>query len=35
LTAVADGDTCPDIDAFGQGVHNTVGKLALSVAAAT
>jgi hypothetical protein len=31
LTAVAEGDACPEIDAFAQGVRNTVEKLALAV----
>jgi hypothetical protein len=35
LTAVADGDACPDIDVFAQGVRNTFGKLARSVVATT
>ena len=35
LTAVADGDACPDIDIFAQGVRNTLSKLARSVVATT
>jgi hypothetical protein len=35
LTAVADGDACPDIDVFAQGVRNTAEKLARSVVATT
>jgi diacylglycerol O-acyltransferase / wax synthase len=33
MTAVADGDACPDIDVFAQGVRNTVEKLARSIVA--
>jgi hypothetical protein len=33
MTAVADGDACPDIDVFAQGVRHTVEKLARSVVA--
>jgi hypothetical protein len=35
LTAVADGDACPDIDVFAQGVRNTLRQLARSVVATT
>ena len=34
LTAVADGDACPDVDVFAQGVRNTLDTLAQSVAIA-
>jgi diacylglycerol O-acyltransferase len=34
LTAVADGDACPDVDVFAQGVRSTLGTLAQSVAIA-
>jgi hypothetical protein len=35
LTAVADGDACPDIDVFAQGTRDTFGKLARSFVATT
>jgi diacylglycerol O-acyltransferase / wax synthase len=35
LTSVADGDACPDIDVFAQGVRNTLRQLARSVVATT
>ena len=35
LTAVADGEACPDIDVFAQGVRNTLRQLARSVVATT
>ena len=34
LTAVADGDACPDVDVFAQGVRSTLDTLAQSVAIA-
>jgi diacylglycerol O-acyltransferase / wax synthase len=35
LTAVADGDACPDVDVFAQGVRSAFEKLARSVATTT
>jgi diacylglycerol O-acyltransferase / wax synthase len=35
LTAVADRDSCPDVEVFAQGVQSALGDLAQSVLVAT